>query len=260
MRGYGFAPTKAGAPEAAGRDPMSTYYEDYWSKQGFQPTGRLSPVLHSLLREVATPTDACLDVGCGDGRTSGPWLTQHATSYLGLDVSETALAQARELGLHVQHIEDAGRLPVEDESFDVAVCLEVFEHLFEPEQAAREIHRALRPGGRLLVTVPNIAHWRPRLELAAFARWNPYGTPEAAHRPWADPHIRFFTPRTLGRMLSGVGFELRTVGGHGPAFLVDVPLLRSLLRTTEPGPVSRRLTELAPGLLARRVHAIAIKR
>lgn len=237
----------------------SSYYERYWSSGGFRPTGRLTPVLEALLRRVATPADDCLDVGCGDGRSSGVWLSRHARSYLGVDVAESALEQAAALGLDVRRITDATRLPVDDESFDVAVCLEVLEHLFEPQRTAEEIYRALRPGGRLLVTVPNIGHWRPRLELGLLARWNPYGTHEAARRPWADPHIRFFTKRSLPRMLAEAGFEIRAVGGHGPALLHDVPGLRALLRRPDPGPVSRHLARRAPGLLARRLHVIAVK-
>ena len=49
---------------------------------------------------------------------------------------------------------DAGMLPLRDDSFDVVVCAEVLEHVYQPEIVVREIFRVLRPGGLLVVTVP----------------------------------------------------------------------------------------------------------
>lgn len=49
---------------------------------------------------------------------------------------------------------DAEHLTLEDESFDTALCIEVIEHTTSPHAIVSEIHRVLRPGGRLLLTVP----------------------------------------------------------------------------------------------------------
>jgi SAM-dependent methyltransferase len=51
-------------------------------------------------------------------------------------------------------IADLRDLPLEDDSFDAAVCTEVLEHVETPGEAVAELARILRPGGRLLVTVP----------------------------------------------------------------------------------------------------------
>lgn len=52
---------------------------------------------------------------------------------------------------------DLCALPVDDASFDAVLCTEVLEHVATPDTAARELFRILRPGGRLLVTVPFVA-------------------------------------------------------------------------------------------------------
>ena len=49
---------------------------------------------------------------------------------------------------------DLTNLPFEDNSFDIFLTLDVFEHIFDPVQALREIHRVLRPGGYYFMTVP----------------------------------------------------------------------------------------------------------
>jgi SAM-dependent methyltransferase len=51
-------------------------------------------------------------------------------------------------------VADLHALPVDDASFDAVVCTEVLEHVAEPARVLDELHRVLRPGGRLLVTVP----------------------------------------------------------------------------------------------------------
>src|SRR5581483_8007533 len=104
-------------------------------------------------------------------------------------------------------------LPFADDSFDFAVSIEVLEHLFEPQKAIAEIHRVLRPGGKLIVTVPNVSHWRNRVDLGVFGRWNPRGDHLSASQPWRDAHIRFFTVRTLGKLVEGCAFEIVARGG-----------------------------------------------
>ena len=126
------------------------YYDRYWSTDGYNPTGGMHPGLARLF-ERWVPTGAqCLDVGCGDGRTSGPWLLGRGCSYLGVDISESAVEEARANGLQAQLIDDAASLPIPDGAYDVVVSVEVLEHLFLPLEALAEMVRVLRPGGLLM--------------------------------------------------------------------------------------------------------------
>ena len=72
----------------------------------------------------------------------------------GIELSPTsvAVARARNVGEVVEG--SVEELPFEDDSFDFAVCLDVIEHLDDDLQTLRELRRVVRPGGRLLVTVP----------------------------------------------------------------------------------------------------------
>src|SRR5437868_6804981 len=170
------------------------YYDAYWKSEGWITSPPLR--LIELFQEYVSPDDRLVDVGCGDGGTTGAWLNEHGASYVGVDISQNAVRMARERGLDARVIQDAGNLPFEDASFDIAVSVEVLEHLFEPQRAVREIRRVLRPEGLLIATVPNAAHWRNRLDLALFGRWNPRGDHLSVSAPWRDPHIRFFTLRS----------------------------------------------------------------
>lgn len=57
----------------------------------------------------------------------------------------------------------------QDESFDLVVSQDVFEHLFHPDRAIREIARTLRPGGYCIMTVPVVRFWKPSRRRASLA-------------------------------------------------------------------------------------------
>lgn len=99
-----------------------------------------------------------LDAGCGNGRYLR-FLLRHADAdahLAGFDFSQGMLVRARHrlaterVGLVAA---DLTKLPFADQSFDVAVCGWVLEHLREPRDGLRELQRVLRPGGKLLLMV-----------------------------------------------------------------------------------------------------------
>jgi SAM-dependent methyltransferase len=239
---------------------VGRYYEDYWSESGFNPVRPVNARLHNVLARHLPQRGELLDLGCGDGRTLGLWLRDRVSRYIGVDVSETAVARARSLGLDARTIQDASVLPFDDASFDAVVSIEVLEHLFAPHEAAAEVHRVLQPGGVFVATVPNVAYWCWRRDLALHGIWNPYGDDQSIDAPWRDPHLRFFTPSTLERMLVRAGFGSVEVGGFEGGVLRAwrlagvaraAPALRKRLH--------RRIELPLLPLFARRLHAVARK-
>jgi methionine biosynthesis protein MetW len=229
------------------------YYDPYWAGGG--PENQLAAELHGLLARYATSKSACLDVGCGDGRAAGLWLHEHAGEYVGVDVSTTGVAAARGLGLDARVVEDAASLPFPADSFDLAVASEVLEHLFDPSLAVAEVRRVLRPGGVLVVTVPNVAYWRRRVDLLVFGRWHPLGDELSVERPWRDPHLRFFTLDALVRLFESERLEVVERGAYGGALLRDVPVARRLSRG-RPSAAYRRAERLRPSLLGFRLYVV----
>lgn len=233
---------------------LAGYYDEFWSPEAerrYVP----DPDLWRLIVDGAEPGTRYLDVGCGTGNSYAGELVRAGGSYAGVDVSGQAVEAARTAGLDARVIDDAAELPFEDASFDVVLCIEVLEHLFAPQQTVREIHRVLRPGGRLIASAPNVAYWRLRANLL-FGLWNPVGDELSIEQPWRDPHIRFFTPRTLQRMLEQAGYSGVNVSASNGRLLDHLTSRpTSFGRSAAYALLERRL----PSLLGMTIHAVAVR-
>lgn len=234
------------------------YYERYWSTDGFCPHGKIWAELQHLYERWIPVGAKVLDVGCGDGQTSGAWLCANGRLYHGVDISANAVQEACRLGLQATEIEDASTLPFEPNSFDAVTCIEVLEHLFDPESTVAEIARILKPGGVLVATVPNIVFWRNRLDFFILGRWNPLGDTLSVKQPWRDPHIRFFTMASMRRFVRESGLSLIHIGGQSGGFLKVLPFLRGFSRSRASS-LYRLLERAFPALFGYRIEIVLRK-
>lgn len=153
------------------------------------------------------PGEKLLDLGCGFGRHAFEGLRRGAT-VVALDYSLDELRQVDELvGAMTEGGEvptgavgggvrgDAQRLPFPDGAFDRIIASEVIEHLPDDDRALAELHRVLRPGGTLAVTVPA---W-----LAETVCWK---LSEEYHAPFVEGgHLRIYTEARLREQLRAAG-------------------------------------------------------
>lgn len=107
-----------------------------------------------------------LDVGCG----TKPYRALFKVhDYVGLDLASD---EARQRGCADEYY-DGDTFPFPDASFDAVLCNQVLEHVFNPSQFLGEIRRVMRPGGRLLLTVPFV--WDEHEQPFDFARYSSFG-------------------------------------------------------------------------------------
>jgi SAM-dependent methyltransferase len=146
--------------------------EERWRPPTFQPTNdrrsrgaaavrrffdlQAGSLWRELSEALATVRGTVLDVGCG----AQPYrrLLPSGTEYIGID-TERAYADFGYAIPDVRLIGEDGRWPVQDAQVDVVLATETLEHVAEPPAFLAEAHRCLRPGGRILLTVPFAARW-----------------------------------------------------------------------------------------------------
>ena len=115
--------------------------------------------------QVAPPGAVVLDYGCGEG-TVVEMLRGAGFDARGVDIrwpgATTPDIEASELGREgvLRYYEEGGRLPFDDDTFDVVVSDMVFEHVVPLEASVRELDRVLRPGGVAYHHFPTLALWR----------------------------------------------------------------------------------------------------
>ena len=176
---------------------------------------------HARLVELALeggPRDV-LDVGCSSGYLARP-LTDAGARVLGLEIDPDAAAQARSVCAEVVVGDvESMELPFEPESFDVILCGDVVEHLRDPGAALARLRPLLRPGGRLVLTTPNVANWSMRFWLLA-GRWR------YTERGILDrTHTHLFTRKTLVETVEAAGYRVVTLDHTAPVPFVGTPAI-----------------------------------
>lgn len=160
------------------------------------------------------PGDRILDAGCGLGNVTAV-LEQGfpGVDVVGVDSSASRLDAAAGGGVRSPLARaDLGRLPVGDASFDAVICSEVLEHVDDPAAALTELHRVLRPGGTLVVTVPHAEYpwtWDPLNRLRGLLGLDPVRVGLFAGA-WTE-HQRLYRPRQLEAELGRAGFRVDEV-------------------------------------------------
>jgi SAM-dependent methyltransferase len=170
-----------------------------WTPSRFDVT-RAARMRELLARDVA---GRLLDVGCYDGQLIARVAPPHCW-LAGVDISLAALRQARARGVRGVRAQVEATLPFADACFSTVIAAEVIEHVFDTEAFLADLRRVLAPGGRLLITTPNLVALSGRAKLLLGK--SPQNV-EFDASPGTSGHIRYFTFDTLELLLRRVGLE-----------------------------------------------------
>jgi SAM-dependent methyltransferase len=207
--GFAVLANRAGPPVT-----QAAYYEDFWADAPQDPEPWAWQRRRAMLLGAVRPGERVLDLGCGAGRFVAA-LRDAGTDPVGVEIAQAVLDRAARNvpGADLRLLEADGTLPLDHASVDLVWCSEVLEHVGDTAGLLLEARRVLRPGGRLLVTVP--FHGRVKSALVALARFD-------AHFDPLGQHLRFYTRTSLAATLDHAGFEAVDVRPWG-----GPPLLRT---------------------------------
>lgn len=190
------------------------------------------------------PRRRLLDVGCWEGEATERYTRRLDAEAHGIEVFPGPAVRARDRGIAVVRLDlERDAFPWADATMDVVIANQVFEHLKNVWLPMSEILRVLRPGGRLVFSVPNLASLHNRVMLA-------FGVQPSSIRTFG-PHVRGYTYREARRFVE-LGGALRIERALGAGFYPFPARPAAPLARTWPGAshttvlVARKTADVSP--------------
>lgn len=227
-------------------DDRAKYYDQYWRDERVTDSPHQRWKIRTLEEVLSGATyRSIVDVGAGDGVLLARVARREARR-VGVDLADDAVGKLRAKGLEgVQADLERQPLPFADETFDVAMCLDVLEHVFAPERLLDEIVRVTARGGTVILAVPNAFNLMNRVH---YVLGRHVDVMDVAHRTAAtfSEHIRFFSEPVLVGLAERAGLHTIERRYYFPDELSDLPAMSWAAQlVTRP-----RLHERLPSLFA----------
>jgi methionine biosynthesis protein MetW len=213
----------------------------------FDPAHAHPDDAHSILMRLVPANSRVLELGCASGYLSGYLERAKNCRVTGVELDPTAgaIAAQRCTEFVAADLDDPNALASLSGSYNVLLAPAVLEHLKAPERLLQSARRWLDDGARVIVSLPNVAHWSSRLNLLRGRfDYTDYGLMDRTH-------LRFFTLRTGHALLTEAGYTVTDFDIAG-SFLQNAlsAAARGLKRPT-PRP-------LWPGLLGYELIYVAV--
>ncbi len=196
----------------------SQYVEGEWKGPWWYQKLRPFIVTREEVVAASVPSGigTLLDLGCGEGELFS--LTHDKLQqFIGLDVLPARLKRAQKNADRVaekkarflEHDLDE-KLPVKTSSCDVVTCVSVLEYVLDPVALIDEMVRVLKPGGTLILEVPNLAYVLERVRLLSGQLVG------VAHAPgWQGGRLHHFTRSSLVKTIESKGLRVTHVRSSG---------------------------------------------
>lgn len=174
------------------------------------------PALNLVSTLTVKSKDRIIELGSGNGEFAKK-LMEFTPNVVALDGSTAHQNTGKEMGVDIQYCNFEVNLPFDSNSFDVAVSLEVIEHIANAELFLSEIYRVIKPNAHLIISTPNVAHIGFR-----------YKALLGEMPPLEGQHLRFWNIQGFISLLESSGFSVDTIIALGP--IPGVGKMRRLLK------------------------------
>ncbi|ADB53907.1 class I SAM-dependent methyltransferase [Conexibacter woesei] len=164
-----------------------------------------------IVAALPRPLGAVLDVGCGAGNVGASVRDAGATRVVGVEYVPEQAERARSLlDRVITGPVEAAFGELADERFDTILCLDVLEHLVDPEAVLRNLRELAAPGAHIQISVPNARHVSLAWDLLVRGT---FGYTEHGHRD--NTHLRWFTRSDIVAAAERAGWKVQRVS-HPP--------------------------------------------
>ncbi len=188
--------------------------KDWWNPAGpMKPLHLLNPLRLQVIKQAfALEHKKILDVGCGGGLLCEA-MAIHQAEVLGIDLSEALLdvarkhATAQNLKIEYRLIDSTALAKEKPASFDAVTCMELLEHVPDPEQIIQDCAKLVKPGGRVFFATIN-RNWQSFLKAIIGAEYILRLLPPGTHS-----YAQFIQPSELTLWTSRSGLSFRGLQG-----------------------------------------------
>jgi glycosyltransferase involved in cell wall biosynthesis len=153
-----------------------------------------------------------LEIGCGSGNTL-VWLKslKHCAWIGGVEKAPEAVTLAREKLDVVYPVDiEQDNLPLQESTLDLILCLDVLEHMVNPWEVVRRLHRLLKTGGALIISIPNVRNHVVLFPLLFKGKWD-YADAGILDKS----HLRFFVRDTAIQLIESSGLRVDMIASTG---------------------------------------------
>lgn len=206
----------------------SKYAHEVWCLPELKPFAVSTNAYDDIARILKGASGHLLEIGCGSGKFTMA-IADQFERISAVDLSDVRINMAKnmlrslcpeqETKISFITADVDKRLPFEDNEFDLIVACQVLEHVVDIFSALDECYRVCKPGGSIILSVPNLAYWKYAFGLL-FDRHPLTGIPtrdiiEWRKGGWDGAHLHYFTKPCLDALLRNVGFIPVTWTGDG---------------------------------------------
>jgi len=185
------------APAQEMREAWGNELEDWLDHGEYRHHARLR-ILERLYDEQ--PFASLLDIGCGSGALLDHF-GERGVRGVGFDLSQAIMSYHRRRGTFPGFVGSVEQIPLAAGQFEMLTCLGLIEHLADPVAALAELRRVVKPGGRVMITVPRLFSAFPLLVPV----W--YFTGGRYRYGWKNMVGTMYTRALLERQLRAAGWE-----------------------------------------------------
>jgi 2-polyprenyl-6-hydroxyphenyl methylase/3-demethylubiquinone-9 3-methyltransferase len=192
-------------------NPFVDYASQWWDRTGpFRTLHDINPTrLAFISRHVDLLGKSVLDLGCGGGILSEA-LAREGACVTGVDIEhsliQVARAHAQNAGLNIDYHASAIQA-FQEKKFDVIVCMEMLEHVNEPQLIIEECAKRLAPGGLMFLSTINRS-LKAYLELVVMGEYVLRLLPRQTH-----DYRLFIQPSEMREYLQHAGLKLQDIAG-----------------------------------------------